>query len=190
MNEQDKQLIEGIESGGIQESKSISKLIALNKQKILSFVKRHKGSHTEAEDILLEGITELVFNVRKKKFLGKGSLNAYLYQICRLLWYQKYRTKKIESNNETFDEKHISESARIEFSEEKSTLDLVLDSLGEACKKVLVLWSRGFNMTEIQQSMDYSSPQVAMNKKSNCIKKLTDLIAKKPALKNLLLDLL
>ena len=189
MISQDNKIVAAIKEGSLEESKAIKSLLDANEKRVFSFVKRHGGSTIEAEDILIEGMTELIFNIKKDKYKGKGSVNAYLFQICRLLWYQKYRTGKIEQSRESIKDVYVSESAFIEFNDEKNILDQVLNLLGTACKQVLILWSQSYNMTEIQSEMGYGSPQVAMNKKSKCIKKMTELVDRNPSLKQLLNDL-
>ena len=57
----------------------------------------------------------------------------------------------------------------------------LLGRMGEKCRKIL-LWAEGEGrpMKWIAQSLGYSGPQVAMNKKSSCKKKLMDLVRKHP----------
>ncbi len=189
MTAQDNKIVEAIREGSFEESKVIKTLLEENEKRVFSFVRRHGGSTIEAEDILIEGMTELVFNIKKDKFKGTGSINAYLYQICRLLWYQKYRAGKIEQSREEIKDVHVSESVVIEFNDQENILDQVLNQIGSTCKQVLLMWSQSFNMTEIQSEMGYGSPQVAMNKKSKCVKKMIDLVNRSPNLKQLLKDL-
>ena len=186
---QDDKIVAAIKEGNFEESKAIKTLLDRNEKKVFIFVRRHGGSTIEAEDILIEGMTELVFNIKKDKYKGTGSVNAYLYQICRLLWYQKYRAGKIEQSREAIKDVYVSESAVIEFNDQEKVLTQVLNQIGSTCKQVLILWSQSFNMTEIQTEMGYGSPQVAMNKKSKCIKKMIELVNRNPNLKQLLKDL-
>jgi len=186
---QDNKIVAAIKEGKLEESRAIKTLLVRNEKRVFSFVKRHGGSTIEAEDILMEGMTELVFNIKKDKYRGTGNVDAYLFQICRLLWYQKYRSGKIERSRESIQDVNISQSAVIEFSDKENILDHVLNQIGSACKQVLMLWSQSYNMTEIQSKMGYGSPQVAMNKKSKCVKKMIDLVNRNPSLKQLLKDL-
>lgn len=189
MTTEDNRFVSAIKEGKLDESKAIKSLLVKNEKRVFNFVRRHGGSKIEAEDILIEGMTELVFNIKKDKYKGTGNISAYLFQICRLMWFQKYRSGKIEKTREPIQDVYISHSAIIEIDDKEKILDQVLNQIGAACKQVLLLWSQSFNMTEIQSEMGYGSPQVAMNKKSKCIKKLIDLVNQNPSLKQLLKDL-
>lgn len=189
MISEDDNIVEAIQKAHSDESKAIKALLDRNAQSIISFVKRHGGSNEEAEDVLMEGVTELVFNIKKNKYKGTGSLNAYLSRICKYIWYQKYRSGKIDKNQEEIKDVYLSESFTIELDDKKGILDTVLNQIGSTCKQILILWSQSFNMKEIQSQMEYASPQVAMNKKSKCIKKLMNLVNQNPKLREILQDL-
>jgi len=190
LSKNDQVIIEQITAGGMDETKAITKLINQNKSKVMALIKKYNGSTEEAEDTLIEGITEVIFHIKKGRFKGDSRIDTYLYRICRLIWFQKFRSKKVDHFSQDIDDSiTLSLQAELEYSDKKEVLDSVLDLLGEACKQVLSLWSKGFNMTEIKNKLGYANSQISMNKKSKCLTKLRDLIKKNPSLHKLMEEL-
>ncbi len=190
LNIGDQEIIRGIKEGGADESRVISILLENNRKSILKFVTSNNGTKLDAKEILLEGVTEVVFNVRKNKFKEKSSLNTYLFKICKLLWYQRLRKKNVlRYTVELEDKKVLSLQSKLEYSDKKEHLNEMLAGLGEGCQKVLVMWSQGFRMEEIAEKMGYAGAQIAMNKKSKCLKALKKMISSNIVLKKLLNEL-
>lgn len=183
-------IIQMIKQGGAPESKAIALLIRENKSKVVSMVRKYNASNVEAQDVFLEGITEVVFNIRNDRFRNDCAISTYLHKICRLIWFQKFRSKKTSHfHQDEFDQNTLSLQFNLEYSNQKEVLDSVLDQIGADCKKVLTSWAEGFKMKEIQQKMNYASPQVAMNKKNKCLNKLKELIRDNKALQQIMEEL-
>jgi hypothetical protein len=70
--------------------------------------------------------------------------------------------------------------------EQKSWLEKIFTLLREGCKDVLMMWASSFSMQEIAAQLKFSNAQVAMNKKSKCLKQLHQLLADRPDLQQLL----
>ena len=67
----------------------------------------------------------------------------------------------------------------------------VLETLGDHCKKILVLYYyENQSMKEILAALHYENEQVVRNKKYKCLKKLEELIKNKPGLYQQLKNLL
>lgn len=183
-------IIEDLKKGGLFESNAIATLISQNESKIIGLVRKYNASETEAQDVFIEGITEVVFNIKNNRFRNDCPLSGYLYKICRLIWYQKFRSKKVmHFNQEITDNNTLSFQLQLEYSNQKEVLNSVLGKIGENCKNVLTFWSEGFSMKEIQQKMDYASAQVAMNKKNKCLTKLRELVKSNTELKQTMEEL-
>ena len=74
--------------------------------------------------------------------------------------------------------------------EAKQEMMKLVESLGEVCKKILVLfYYEGLSMKEILNSMDYENEQVVRNKKYKCLKQLTEMINEDPIRKENLKNL-
>ncbi|PCJ64326.1 MAG: hypothetical protein COA58_13305 [Bacteroidetes bacterium] len=186
----DSKLIYQIKTGGLSESHAISELLKNNKNKIMGMIKNYNGSEEEAEDVLIEGVTEVVFHIKSGRFKENSSLATYLFRISRLIWFQKFRSGKVEYFNEELpSDITLSVQAKMEYSADKKFFSLLLEVLGEKCKQVLSMWSEGFNMTEIQKKIGYANSQIAMNKKSKCLVKLKKLVKNNHELSQTLADL-
>ena len=179
----DAHIIDAIQSSNRQESRAIQYLLDQNRVKIKAYVLKNSGGDSDAETILVEGVTHLIFNVRKNSFRGESSLNTYLFSICRGLWL---KTLKKEKRYTDFDDDKDQEAENapspLDFFSEgelKIEMNLLLDEIGETCKKVLRMWSEHYSMTEIATKVSYKNAQIAMNKKNKCLSKLKQIVQQK-----------
>ncbi len=175
-------LVEMIQASQKETHQAIQQMIRKNEDRVLRYVLAKGGSKEDAEDVLQEGLTDLILNVRNGKFNMDSSIHTYLIGICKFKWSNKFRKLKraneYEAEQLTSMETHKSSEAGISF-EAMDELTYWLDQLKEGCKKVLIFWAQGYSMKEISAMMGYQSAQVATNKKSGCMKALHELIAKR-----------
>jgi RNA polymerase sigma factor (sigma-70 family) len=189
----DRKIIDYICNGGKKESKAIQQLLDDNRGKIRAYVLKNQGNDSDAEMVLVEGVTELIFNVRKDKFRGDSALGTYLYTICRGTWLrtlkkrQRYTEFGSEGSNEVVDDS-TSPLAFFTQDELQEEVKFLLGRLGEACEKVLNMWSHSFSMKEISLKMGYKNPQIAMNKKNKCLTKLKEVVSANASLRQILSD--
>jgi DNA-directed RNA polymerase specialized sigma24 family protein len=73
--------------------------------------------------------------------------------------------------------------------EQKGILNQLFDQLKVKCKEVLLFWGQGYAMAEIAEQLEFSSSQVAMNKKNKCLKELHGLMDEDPLVIQLLKEL-
>lgn len=172
-----------LSSGERSENKAIQYLLDDNRDKVTSYVLKNSGDQSDASTVLVEGVTNLVFNLRKEKFKGESKLSTYLFSICRLVWLKELKKRKKYTNfneEEDADVELIDLSTPIHYFNEKELKEevaLLLEQIGTACKKVLEMWSRHYSMTEISAQLGYKNSQIAMNKKNKCLTKLKSIIA-------------
>ena len=189
----DSKIVEYLNEGGRKESRAIQQLLDLNRSKISSYVLKNSGNSSDADTVLVEGVTELVFNVRKGKFRGDSTLSTYLFSICRSLWLKSLKkNKRYADDDAIIHMEDASESPLQLFNEQqiKSEVAFLLTSVGEACKKVLEMWSQHYSMTDISAQLGYKNSQIAMNKKNRCLSKLKDIVKDNMAHRELLLSYL
>jgi len=177
-SEQD--ILADIRSGGQQEDAAISFLLRKHGKKIVRFVQSRNGSKEEAEDVLQEGIVELIMSVRKDKFKGGSSVATFLFAICKNIWFKKF--KKITRGFEPWGPSEMSTDPNPEVTvildEQKRAILALFDHLKDKCRDVLYLWGLNYSMKEIASKLAYSSDQVAMNKKNLCLKEIRNRIQK------------
>lgn len=189
----DSKIVEYLSEGDRKETRAIQQLLDQNRSKISSYVVKNSGNSSDAETVLVEGVTELVFNVRKGKFRGDSTLSTYLFSICRSLWLKSLKkNKRYADDDDIIHMEDASDSPLQLFNEQqiKSEVTFLLTSLGEACKKVLELWSQHYSMTDISAQLGYKNSQIAMNKKNRCLTKLKDIVKDNIAHRELLLSYL
>ncbi len=172
----DKDLISDIQSGGRAEDRAITFLLKKHSDKIVRFVTMRQGSVEDAEDVLQEGITSLVLNVRKGSFQGASSVSTYLFAICKNIWHKKFkkleRVDSMENKMLPGDETMPGPDVEVISDERRDLIMSLFDHLKSKCKEVLYLWALSYSMKEIAREMEYKSDQAAMNKKNLCLKEL------------------
>ena len=162
-----------------------------NREKVSSYVLSNSGNNDEAKDIFQETIIAFYENVQKNRFKGESAISTYLYSIARFKWLnqiKKNNTRMIhDTKQQQTEDFYKSPLATIIEGEKKDQIIEVLNSLGSQCKKLLIesIYNNA-SMKEIADHGDYSSEQIVRNKKYKCMKKLKDLIAKKPMLIHIL----
>lgn len=189
----DSKLVEYLNEGGRKESRAIQQILDQNRSKVASYVLKNSGNSSDSETVLIEGVTELVFNVRKGKFRGDSSISTYLFAICRSLWLKSLqKNKRYGDDDGIIHMEDESDSPLQIFNEQqiKSEVSFLLSSVGDACKKVLELWSQHYSMQDISNQMGYKNAQIAMNKKNRCLTKLKEVVMENRSHSELLLSYL
>ena len=77
-------LLANMLSGGRMEDQTITYLLKEHGPKVMHFVKTHGGSTEDGEDILQEGIAQLVMNVRKGRFKSGSKIFVRIRRACLL----------------------------------------------------------------------------------------------------------
>ena len=157
-----------------------------------AYVKQNNGSEEDAEDIFQEVVLTFIELVKKDKFRGESSISTFLYALTRNIWLNELkkrgRAKLREENFEkTKDTTGMDVSHYIVNRELKAELMLLVNSLGESCKKILLaFYFDNLAMKEILKTTAFENEQVVRNKKYKCLKQLEQMITEKPNLsKNL-----
>ncbi|MCB9263170.1 MAG: hypothetical protein H6607_12420 [Flavobacteriales bacterium] len=160
---------------------TIRHMLAANQNVIWSFVSKYGGSNVDLNTIMNDGIITLIHNLKNAKFQYRCSLNTYYVGICKILWLNKCKPIKncIEVFIDDLSQKEYNVYVDIVDYFEKADdfakkWEKISNQLPETCVKILRLWSLGYSMTEICKIMEYKNSQVAMNKKSKCLKALFD----------------
>ena len=157
-----------------------------------AYVKQNNGSEEDAEDIFQEVVLTFIELVKKDKFRGESSISTFLYALTRNIWLNELkkrgRAKLREENFEkTKDTTGMDVSHYIVNRELKAELMLLVNGLGESCKKILLaFYFDNLAMKEILKTTAFENEQVVRNKKYKCLKQLEQMITEKPNLsKNL-----
>ncbi len=181
----DHEIILRIKKGGMEEDRAIAYLLKTNEKSVYSFVLKNSGNRDAASTLLVEGVTELILNIRSDKFEGQSSISTYLYSICRSLWLRKLKQDKrsVELSDQKMNNLADEPSNPIDLDKLRFDLNDLLKNIGEQCKTVLEMWSVHYSMSEIAESMRYKNAQIAMNKKNRCLTQLKAMVSTNPALR-------
>ncbi|RMG31328.1 MAG: sigma-70 family RNA polymerase sigma factor [Bacteroidetes bacterium] len=175
------QLVDMLQGSRQQSNEAIAIILRKNEERVIRYVRSRGGSQEDGEDVLQEGLADLVISVRRGAFQMKSSIHTFLMSICKNKWSDRYKKQKRERDYQLAEAGKArpagkESAAAFEANEE---LSYWLGQLKQGCRQVLVYWAQGYNMHEIAKMMGYGSRQVAMNKKSACMKALHALLGKK-----------
>ncbi|MFZ1379620.1 MAG: sigma-70 family RNA polymerase sigma factor [Saprospiraceae bacterium] len=177
-------LISAIKTGGYPRELAL-KQIYLNQQLKLN-TKNHLIKFNcpdyDFEDLFQEAIIVMDRNIRNGQFEERGTLEAYLFKICKYLWFNELRRNKKHVSVEILEnlEKSVTfDQVQTQYDEDLLILlDLTLKKMDDRCRKVLELWRLSYSMTEIKNIMNLVSEGMARKIKYNCLNKLSELIIK------------
>ena len=176
-----------IKGNSLEREKALKIIYQANKEKVCSFIRSNSGREEEAKDVFQETVIAFYENVLNDKFKGDSAISTYLYSIARFKWLNQIKKNNIRMHHDTesvnTEDFYKSPLATIIDDEKKVHIIEVLGSVGEQCKKLLTdSLYHNLSMKEIAEQGDYSSEQIVRNKKYKCLKKLREIIAKKPQL--------
>lgn len=182
----DQEIVHAIRDGSGKPDPYLEYLYRQNRGAVLSYVMKNQGDRTAGLEILHLGIIKAYEAIQDGRYQFGGTLNRYILTICRNTWINRARGSRRTAGLGPVQTEGLADDSRDAYdwlrSEDNRRLcNQLLGQLGEACKQIL-LWSEGEErpMKWIARTLGYASPQVAMNKKTRCKKKLLTMVRKKP----------
>ncbi|WP_195628632.1 RNA polymerase sigma factor [Bacteroides finegoldii] len=158
--------------------KEIENLYELYKQPFILFaINNYPISKDTAIDIYQESFTAMYQNIRSGKYTERNvSLKTYLFEIGKHHIF-KYINKEQKENDilqMLASEWNVRQFPPEEWNEAQKIVSELLEEADTDCNKVLILyyWERR-KMEEIARYMNYKTEQVAKNKKSSCLRRLS-----------------
>jgi len=85
-------LIKGLEQG---DGKIITLIYKRNIAAVRNMVNQYSNIILEADDVVQEGLTRAIMNIRDKKFKGASSIHTYLYSICKNICLKECQKLKV-----------------------------------------------------------------------------------------------
>jgi len=153
---------------------------------IRKLVRSHGGSTRDAEDIFQEALIILIRQL-KKDFRLSAKLSTYLYGVCRRLWSEQLRKRRLQVSFDSMtgilpgsmdtpfkddlsaDEvsdlyEHLQQESRIRLAEQ------ALNELKDRCRELLLVFYHGqLSVKEIAAKMGYRSENSTKNQKYKCL---------------------
>jgi RNA polymerase sigma factor (sigma-70 family) len=153
---------------------------------VSSFITNNGGSDQDADDVFQETVLAFVDIVQKDKFRGEASIKTFIVTIAKHTWYNEVKKKeRSDLRGKAFEVSRgtMEEDVSVDISDREMKRELreLVYKLGEACRKILVLfYYENLPMKEIVQHLHYENEQVVRNKKSKCLKELTAMVKSNP----------
>jgi RNA polymerase sigma factor (sigma-70 family) len=175
----DSDLIEAIGQNEMLES-AIRQLYHDHAEITRSFIMGKGGTEQDADDIFQETVVAFIDAIQKSKFRQESGIRTYLISISKNIWYNEIRRRQRAGNREKLFEMERNQedpgiNEIIQDRELKKQLNLLLENLGDSCRKILeMFYYENLSMKEIVSHLHYENEQVVRNKKYKCLQQLTD----------------
>lgn len=157
----------------ITAGKADKALIYLYKQQpvIRKMITANGGTKEDAEDVFQEALIILCRRVREGNFVLTAKLTTYLFSVCRFVWKDEQRRRKISYTDEEADIPWEDDISLLIEQEQKARLaERALQELGSRCKELLLLFYHGsMKLKDIALRMGYNSENAAKNQKYKCM---------------------
>jgi RNA polymerase sigma factor (sigma-70 family) len=127
----EKKLVDGLLNG---DPKIINYIYRRNMPVIMDMKHQYPNMILEADDVLQEGMTRALINVRAGKFNKQSSFHTYLYGICKNICLKETeKTKKTEE----VENQLINEANDDNYFDLLKTVLLVKNRMGDKCLKII-----------------------------------------------------
>ena len=177
--------IEGIKN---RDEKIIQEVYNIFFPSIEKYILKNRGNLDDAYDVFQEGMQMLFREVTTKEFVIRTGLNNWLFMVCRNVWLKKLnKNAKIQVTSEA-DNDLISEEdteGMMMDNERKQLYLKKFQQLSDGCQKVLTLFFQKIKMSEIAEKLNYKNANVVKKKKSECQKRLIQMVQSDPLFKEL-----
>ncbi len=181
-------LAAAIRSGGLKREQALSSLYNVTGLffKIKQMVTNQGGNVEDARDVFHEGIITLDRKIRQNEYEDRGTIESYLFGVCRFIWSNQQRKNKRVELKEDFTPYDQSTGENpldtMLNNEGQNMVATLFGQLGETCSKILSLWKLSYSMNEIAEEMGLPSGDNARKHKFRCYQKLLGLIDNSPEL--------
>ena len=138
---------------------------------VIAMVRNHGGTKTEARDLFQDALVVLHEKTTDPVFQLPGTINAYLYGVCRNLWLAELRAKGRSEKAAALAAEHV-EGAEFDLKGE-STLQLAeraFAALGAKCRELLTrFYVKQESLSSIAQAFGYAGEGAAKTRKYKCL---------------------
>jgi len=156
-------------------------LYRTNRKAVTAYVCRNDGTADDAEDMLQDALIVLWERVRSGKFEYAARLSTFIFATVKNMWLRQLARKKREQpgsiDAETAADGEQSVLDEMIESEQARRIADALETLGDPCKKLLLLfyWEE-LSMEQIATEMGFANADTVKSKKYQCKKALEGLL--------------
>ncbi len=143
------ELIEGIKKGEKEIILFIMKKHAASVKKMVNEFKIER--YIQAEDVIQDGMVELLINLRENKFNGNSSVTTYYYSICRFICLKHYN--KYKDVYPIADHPEIMDRETCDY-ENDGRLDRLIDLLKHMKKECIEIINLRFGLSQNGQRFE------------------------------------
>ncbi len=158
------------------------------RQQVLRHVVANNGTEEDGEEVFFDALCVFDRNLREDKFQEKSALNTYFFGIAKNKWLKRLAKHRPAWDAEKLYPKDqmLVDSAEegLISAEHETVFAQVMAQVGERCKRIFELFHLGHSMAEIAQEVGISDADQAKKEKSRCKKRLLNLLAERPELRN------
>ncbi len=151
------------------------------------YILRRGGTVWDVMDIYQEGLLTLYELAKNPSVLPDTTLPAYLFGICRYLWFKQLRRRCLMIRVPDFPGKFFPAYRHSDFPllSDRRELRYILylrhmEFLDPSCRRLLALYRSGMRVDDIVREMDLSSRNYAYRKKFECMRRLVEAIRSDP----------
>ncbi len=180
-----KEILNLIRNG--DEDKALAYLYKKVLPKVKNLVKKYRIDDIDAYDIFQEALLKFYDYVKRDKFNEKYTIEAFMITIARNKIIDITRVLKnrpeVEISDLNHSEEYNQDSNSMISEERKKNLDDLFSSIGERCKELLLLsiFDKR-SMTEISETLGFSSENSAKTQNYKCKQKLIKKLEQDPVL--------
>jgi RNA polymerase sigma factor (sigma-70 family) len=185
----DQELLDSLKSGS-RLNECVREIYRKHFEQLSWFILNNSGNREDAEDMFQEVVVNFIDAVQKDKFRGESSVKTFLYALNKHAWLNELKRRGRAMKREMkFDKEHdkdeLDVSHHIADQEAKRMVMKVVEQLGDACKKILVMfYYENLSMKDILGKTEYETEQVVRNKKYKCLKQLEQMLNENASLKD------
>ncbi|NUQ22449.1 MAG: sigma-70 family RNA polymerase sigma factor [Saprospiraceae bacterium] len=159
---------------------------------VAAFIRQNSGTDEDARDIFMDALEAIYRKLRDGELELTASFSTYLFEICKRLWYKRFRRKKFESGVTTDDEVVLNKVQEMDQAlEETERMKLMREKfaqLQEDCRQLMSLsWHTDKNMEEVAEALGFSYGY-ARKRKHICQERLIALVKADPRYRELRTD--
>lgn len=142
------------------------------------FVKKNKGSEDDAHEIFQDALFQIIVRAKVKKLELRSSFEAYLFTVCKNLWYRELNKMKKEVRNNKINDLNIEdrELESILYQERWDLFEEKISCLSEKCINLLKDYFNKVSYKFIVEKYSFASENAAFQRVFKCKKQLTKLI--------------
>lgn len=166
----DEKVLELIKAGN---EKALEYLYRKNYRMIVKLIMKNSGTEDEAKDVFQDSLVVFWEKVKTNKLVLTSKISTYLYSVSQNLWRKELDRKARNSGEmiETPTQQDWEKKERVEI------IQKCLKSLGETCRKILMLYYFDkLSMTDLAKEMGFANADTAKTKKYKCKNELDKLV--------------